>query len=140
MAVSRGIVERFVQLPDEGQIMHDWSLLNCGYLMGAKISYCSERLVKYRQHDRNVLGTKSNLSKVRLLINMPARMRAFKAQYDCFQLAFSKELPKSFYSVDNFKSLVKAPFLRPWYRLALLLFFLVAWVQFAIGVALEGRR
>jgi hypothetical protein len=57
LAINRALLEMALPIPD-GAIMHDWWLALFAAYFGQLIAV-PERLVKYRQHDANVIGAKS---------------------------------------------------------------------------------
>ncbi len=57
MACNRALLEIALPISEEA-VMHDWWLALCAGCFG-RLEYMPEKLVKYRQHDKNTIGAKS---------------------------------------------------------------------------------
>ena len=57
MACNRALLELALPVSDQA-VMHDWWLCMCAGFFG-RLAFMPQRLVKYRQHDRNTIGAKS---------------------------------------------------------------------------------
>ncbi|WP_257293942.1 glycosyltransferase [Endozoicomonas sp. YOMI1] len=124
LVLSREIAEQFILLPDDHQFMHDWSMLLCALLLGSKVCYSEKTLVRYRQHDSNILGAASEKSKLRLFLEMFKRVYRLRSQYDLFRQLYPQQLHYPFFSVNMLSNTLRANFLRIHYRLALIIFLL----------------
>ena len=71
--VNRAVLNLALPVP-QGVLMHDWWLALLASSIG-RISFIDQPLVRYRQHNGNVLGAEPYLNRIRKFIYTPARWR-----------------------------------------------------------------
>ena len=89
--VNRVLLNLALPVP-QGVLMHDWWLALLASSIG-RISFIDQPLVRYRQHNGNVLGAESYLNRLKKFACTPARWRrqVYVARQSIFQANFLAE-------------------------------------------------
>ena len=123
MLVSRRLCDVYSNIEFDDEIMHDWAIVMLCRILGFESIYIDKPLVLYRQHANNVLGNKSNNSKLSILMSMSKRVDRLIVRHDNFTSKLG--LVGKPGNLDLVSSVRKSKLLSPIYKFVLCFFIIL---------------
>lgn len=125
MIFSRNIAKEYAYFKSEDLFMHDWTIILIGFFKYSEIRISSEKLVSYRQHKNNVLGTNSKRNFIENILYARKFIKNCFIQFNNFKQFNNEKRKIKFFSIKIIYDIFKSDFLTLRYRLILLILYLI---------------